>query len=52
MWTDVYNETPVGVGEGARLTIAMPAWGCRILIPARDAKTHAGMPGHLTMAPA
>ena len=52
VWTDVYNETPVAVGDGARLTIAMPAWGFRILILAEDAKSRAGMPGHLSMAPA
>ena len=34
--TDVYSETSVSVGQSARPTISMPAWGIRVLVPTND----------------
>lgn len=45
-WTDIYNETSVTVGGGERLTIPMPAWGIRVLVPDGDDGVPVGLPGH------
>ena len=45
-WTEVFTETSVAVGGAARLTIAMPPWAIRLLVPDNRAKADAGMPGH------
>lgn len=52
-WTDLYTETAVVVEEGTRLTIPMPAWGIRLLVPANDravqiGASHASEPGGTT----